>query len=127
MTDLLLVSGISFFTGAFGYVLFKLVFLPIWQYRKIKQKIVSSFRRFPKNIAKAGQDWKNEIRKNAAELTSIHAQLPLWYRLAIGNRDESPEKASILLMKLANTGNIEHARNQVDKIESCLKFTKSLL
>lgn len=127
MTDLLIVTGISFFAGAFGYILYKLIFLPIWQYRKIKRMIAASFHRFPQNMEKASPEWKDEIRKNAANLLSVHAQLPLWYRLAIGNRDESPEKASTQLMKLANTKNNDHARNQVDKIERSLNFTKSLL
>ncbi|MBW2011507.1 MAG: hypothetical protein JRI32_07675 [Deltaproteobacteria bacterium] len=105
---------------------------PFWQYRKLKNKIVSDLIFYQNSIRTQETDEtkKEQIKEriktskhHAAELSKCYNEnLPLWYKLVLDNRGESPIEASSDLMTLSNITNYEHAEKRMEKIKQHLKI-----
>lgn len=64
-----------------------------------------------------------QLRRHSDRLSrTYHEALPTWYQLLLKKREEDPIQAATLLMKLANTRNQEHARRQIEQINTCLNL-----
>ena len=122
-SDLLIPSIACFFAGSFGYIIIKLWLIPIISYWRTKRKVVSDL--FDFHNADENDDFeslKTRLRQHAASLTRIfNSTLPYWYRLYLGNRGEMPTDAAKIIMRLVNTKNKDHRRNQMNDILVALK------
>ncbi|MDX9788565.1 MAG: hypothetical protein RBT11_17440 [Desulfobacterales bacterium] len=110
-------SVICFILGSFGYILFRLWFSPMMQYRKTKKNIRAALMGFDSAESK-----KTQLRQYAATLSSVYYDtLPYWYQLLLEKRNEDPIQAASLLMKLSNTRDKTHASRQTKEIMACLQ------
>ncbi len=122
-SNLLWPSVICFFFGSFGYIVTRLWVLPILRYRRIKKNIrkdLDTLLHVP-SASHENKAVKARLRRHAAELPDIYnASMPYWYRLHLGNREESPIDASKILMALVNTKNKPHLKNQIHNLIKAL-------
>ncbi len=132
MHPLLFGALIGFVLGTIGYITMTFFIKPFWQYRKLKNKIVSDLIFYQNSIRAQETDEtrKEQIKEriktskhHAAELSKCYNEnLPLWYKLVLDNRGESPIEASSDLMALSNITNYEHAEKRMEKIKQHLKI-----
>lgn len=132
MHPLLFGALIGFVLGTTGYITMTFLIKPFWQYRKLKNKIVADLIFYENTIRAQETDEtrKEQIKEriktskgHAAELLNCYNEnLPLWYKLLLDNRGESPIEASSDLMTLSNITNYEHAEKRIKKIKQHLKI-----
>lgn len=131
--QILLISGISFAIGSFGYIIFHFFIFPILKYKKIRNQSISDLFQFNSLIntykesdENPGNDFKRKIisyKKHAFELSECFDHiLPEWYKLVLSKRKESPKDASKHLLALYNTKNFDHASARIKMIKLTLKF-----
>ncbi len=122
----------GFILGTFGYTIVQFVIRPIFNYKKIKRKLISDLNTYLNVVHNENEDpviherineCAKEIRQRSADLTNCYEEiLPAWYRLLLKRRGESPADASKHLTVLANTKNYKHAQDRTEKIKQTLQF-----
>ena len=132
MKPIYFVAIISFVSGFLGYIILQLWLRPILGYRKIKNKVALTIKHYYKSkhnetIGEKAElqmkDWVKANRQNSVELSeSYNGNLPVWYKILLKSRGESPIDASKHLMTLSNTRNYDHAEKHVDEIKNYLKI-----
>jgi hypothetical protein len=114
----------SFCIGGFGYVVARRMIAPLLRYHIIKQRIRQAL-----DAATDGPDAPKRsamLREYAGALTACYnEQMPLWYRLALKNRDEAPLEAARHLMTLANVSQPQHAERRGADVRRALKLPGS--
>ncbi|NNF98583.1 MAG: hypothetical protein HKM93_04340 [Desulfobacteraceae bacterium] len=126
MTSLQLASLISFSIAAAGFIITKFWVLPIYTYTTTKKRFMLALRRIDAMLDNSGsvspkdpelRKLLTSSRKHCMDLVAAyHHEIPVWYKLKLQSRSESPEKASQSLMSLTNFQRIDHARNRLDEI-----------
>ena len=119
-------AAVSFVLGASSYIIVRFWVLPIHRYRRRKQAVAVTLSRYPgvRKEAAPAPDLASTLRKQAADLSdAFELEVPHWYRMLLGSREESPVEAARLLMKLANTSNADHVEKQIGRIKKCLKLS----
>ncbi|WP_373500378.1 hypothetical protein [Desulfococcus sp.] len=123
---------VSFVLGASSYIIVRYWVLPIGRYQTRKRAVEGLLPRY--RAARAGEapegsdgmtvaDYSKALRKQADLLSdSFDLDLPHWYRMLLGNRQESPVEAARLLMTLANTRHADHINQQIGRIRAALKL-----
>lgn len=122
---LFIASTVSFFLGSFGYILIRLWLGPIFRYVRIKNRIRTGLGYIETNHSEERLDSKRagEFRSQADALNSVYyGDLPYWHRLFLQKKNEDPIQAASLLMKLSNTRNPIHARQQATEIKNFLNI-----
>ncbi len=129
-----LISGgiVGFVMGAFGFIIGRFWILPISRYTRLKNEISRLLKTYGKGEAAENRETMKQqaesLRKLSVALSDSFAlDLPLWYRMVLDNRKESPTEAAGHLMTLANTQKAEHIRERILKIENCLRMQGKLL
>ena len=127
---ILLVAGLSFFVGMFGYVLIYFWLRPVIGYRKVKHRLVKDLNAitYPEEGQPQvpEQDLKTRkavLKKHASAVTAVYEErLPDWYKLTLTRRGESPMDAAKHLMALANIQNPQHAAKRIAQIKASLQI-----
>lgn len=121
-SELLLPSIVCFFVGSFGYIILILWIIPIFKYWSVKRKTIADLFLYCEKHDKGDLAiFKTRLRKHAVALTSIfNSTLPYWYRLYLGNRGEAPPEAAKTIMKLVNTKDKHHMKDQINQILKAL-------
>ncbi len=132
MKPIYVVAIISFISGALGYIIIQFWIRPILGYKKIKNKVALNIKYYnnSKNNKDIGEkiksqmkEWSKANRQNSVELSeSYNGNLPVWYKILLKSRGESPIDASKHLMTLSNTRNYDHAEKHIEEIKNYLKI-----
>ncbi len=132
MKPIYFVAIISFVSGFLGYIILQLWLRPILGYQKIKNKVALTIKYYykSKNNETIGEkaelqmkDWVKANRQNSVELSeSYNGNLPVWYKILLKSRGESPIDASKHLMTLSNTRNYDHMEKHMKEIKNYLKI-----
>ena len=132
MKPIYFVAIISFVSGFLGYIILQLWLRPILGYQKIKNKVALTIKYYyeSKNNETIGEkaelqmkDWIKVNRQNSVELSeSYNGNLPVWYKILLKSRGESPIDASKHLMTLSNTRNYDHMEKHMKEIKNYLKI-----
>ena len=131
MKPIYFVAIISFVSGFLGYIIVQLWIRPILGYQRIKNKVALTIRDYNKfrNNEDVGEkinsqkDWVKVNRQNSVELSeSYNGNLPVWYKILLKSRGESPIDASKHLMTLSNTHNYDHMEKHIEGIKNYLKI-----
>jgi hypothetical protein len=132
MKPIYVVAIISFVSGFLGYIILQLWIRPILGYKKIKNKVALNIKYYnnSKNNKDIGEkiksqmkEWSKANRQNSVELSeSYNGNLPVWYKILLKSRGESPVDASKHLMILSNTRNYDHMKKHMKEIKNYLKI-----
>lgn len=132
MKPIYFVAIISFISGALGYIIVQLWIRPILGYQRIKNKVALIIKYYnnsknnediDKKIKPQMKDWIKVNRQNSVELSeSYNGNLPVWYKILLKSRGESPIDASKHLMILSNTRNYDHMEKHIKEIKNYLKI-----
>jgi hypothetical protein len=118
--------AVGFIGGSFGYILVKFHLRPLLRYRTIKSRIAGALAgKIPTRKRKKAAPEPAQIYQECATALSgcYNDILPVWYKLALGNREESPLEAARHLMTLARTKDPKHAEDRIRKIKKELRLT----
>lgn len=120
----------GFVLGTLGYTMVRFVIRPIFSYKKVKRRIVSTINDYLNlvhneienpNIREKIEESIRVIREQAQELSSCYENvLPVWYRILLKRRGEIPIEACKHLVMLSNTREYKHAQNRTEKIKQTL-------
>ncbi len=116
----------GFIVGVVGYITFKFWLLPIREYRRLKAMINLDIKYY--NTAISDNQWntKNQnrfqtVRKNILDLSDCYDnEIPVWYKIVLRRRRESPHEAAKYLMDLANVKDGTHALKRLEKVRAAL-------
>ncbi len=118
----------GFAVGAAGYVIFKYWILPIRDYRRLKSVIEKDLEFYMDSIAR--QNWNSGEKKRlkgtkkaVSDLNDTYDfDLPVWYKIVLRRRGESPKEAEKHLMGLADTKDASHAEKRLEKAKAALSL-----
>jgi hypothetical protein len=116
----------GFALGAVGYIIVKYWILPIRDYRRLKAAIREDVAFYNGAIAEGQWNSGNKkrfkkTRKNISDLNdSYNLDIPVWYRIMLARRKESPGEAAKHLMALADIRDPEHAVKRLEKARAAL-------
>lgn len=118
----------GFAVGAAGYVIFKHWILPIKDYRRLKSIIEKDVAHYMDSISR--QNWnsgdKKRLKKTKKAVSDLNDtfdyDLPVWYKIILRRRGESPREAEKQLMGLADTKDASHAETRLEKAKSALSI-----
>ncbi|MFO8084362.1 MAG: hypothetical protein R6U27_08595 [Desulfobacterales bacterium] len=122
---------VGFILGFVGYIIFKFSVSPIRRYRRLKDAIQSDIRSYTVSISE--KTWNKEskkrlknTRKKVSELNDCYNHdIPVWYRIILRRRNESPQEAAKHLMDLANIREDLHALKRLEKAEAALLINQA--
>jgi len=136
LTEPLAIAALaSFILAVIGTIIVRFWIIPIRRYLSVKRRVTGHLSWY--GTGGDCNEWKNESRKEhdkrTTELRQLSARLsacynedlPHWYRMILANRDESPIDAARHLMALANTRDIRHAMNRVEKVRKHINLKKT--
>jgi hypothetical protein len=117
---------VGFIFGIMGYIIFRFWLVPIRKYRKLKSEINAEIKYHIKAIS--GKMWNNKkkkrfqnIRKNILDLCDCYDHdIPVWYKIVLKRRCESPHEAARHLMDLFNVQDGAHVFNRLEKAGTAL-------
>lgn len=133
--SLLIAAGASFVAGLLGYGIAKLWIKPIVGYTMEKRRLGREISRYLQRLENdeksqvsandpQGQEILKAIRKSATNLVArTSAEMPAWYRIFLGSRQESPEKAMKLLVPLSKIKDPNQIRTRVDQAKKVLRLS----
>jgi hypothetical protein len=116
----------GFVVGVIGYITFKFWLLPIREYRRLKTLIKADIKYHTTSISE--NVWNAEkkkrfqkVRKNILDLTDCYDhEIPVWYKIVLSRRRESPHEAAKHLMDLVNVQDGTHVLNRLEKAGAAL-------
>ncbi|PIE67654.1 MAG: hypothetical protein CSA23_02440 [Deltaproteobacteria bacterium] len=130
-TSLLVAAGASFVAGLAGYIIVRLWIMPIMRYRstrrKLRRELTDYISRFdhlpdenqPTQGPESGEKQLKRARRYAMEMVDHYThQIPVWYRLLLDSRGESPLRASDLL---SNMGKIKNSQQRFQRVRKACK------
>lgn len=118
----------GFLAGAVGYIIFRYWVFPIRHYRHVKSKITEDISSYEKtifennwNTTKIGKKQLKNTRKSISELIEcFHEDIPLWYKIKLKSRGESPPETARQMMGLGDIREPEHAEKRLKKAKAAL-------
>lgn len=116
----------GFAVGTSGYIIFKFWLLPIRKYRRLKAIIKADVQYY--DMAISENKWNAEkkkrlqkTRKNIIDLSDCYDyEIPVWYKIVLKRRRESPHDAAQHLMDLVNVQEGSHAFKRLEKARTAL-------
>jgi hypothetical protein len=118
----------GFGVGAAGYVIVKYWILPIRDYKRLKSAIEKDVALYTNSIAQGNWNsgdkkrFKN-TKKAVSDLNDTYDfDLPVWYKIILRRRGESPKEAEKHLMGLADTKDASHAEKRLEKAKAALSM-----
>lgn len=116
----------GFTLGFVGYIAVKIWVMPIRRYCRLKADVKADIESYKRSVAE--QAWNNQskkrfkhTRKKLSDLKDCYDyDIPVWYRIALKHRNESPQEAAKYLMDLANIREGLHALKRLEKAQSAL-------
>ncbi len=117
---------IGFVVGVIGYIIFKFWLLPIREYRRLKALIKADVKYYNTSISE--NMWKTEkkkrlqkVRKNILDLSDCYDhEIPVWYKIVLSRRRESPHEAAKHLIDLVNVHDSNLAFKRLEKARAAL-------
>jgi hypothetical protein len=111
----------GFVVGVIGYITFKFWLLPIREYHRLKSLIKADIKYYTTSISE--NMWNAEkkkrfqkVRKNIVDLSDCYDhEIPVWYKIVLSRRRESPHEAAKHLMDLVNVQDGTHVLNRLEK------------
>ncbi len=118
----------GFGVGAAGYVIVKYWILPIRHYKRLKSAIEKDVALYMNSIAR--DNWNSgdkklfkNTKKAVSDLNNTYDfDLPVWYKIILRRRGESPKEAEKHLMGLADTKDASHAEKRLEKAKAALSM-----
>jgi hypothetical protein len=116
----------GFVVGVIGYIIFKFWLLPIREYRRLKTLIQEDLKYYTTSISEnmwntAKKKRFQKLRKNILDLGDCYDhEIPVWYKIVLSRRQESPHEAAKHLMDLVNVQDGSHAFNRLEKARTAL-------
>lgn len=116
----------GFVVGTIGYIIFKFWLIPIREYRRLKSLIKTDIKYYTNTISANRWNPKKEkrlqtMRKNILDLSDCYdLEIPVWYKIILNRRRESPHEAAKHLMDLVNVHNGSHVFNRLEKARTAL-------
>jgi len=116
----------GFTVGTVGYIIFKFWVVPIREYRRLKATINEDVKYY--NTAISQNMWNTKkkkrlqnMRKNILDLSDCYDyDIPVWYKIVLNRRRESPHEAAKHLMDLVNVQDGSHAHKRLEKAGAAL-------
>jgi hypothetical protein len=116
----------GFVVGTTGYIIFKFWLLPIREYRRLKSAIKVDLKYLANSISENKRDPQRKkrlrnMRKIILDLSDCYDNdIPVWYKIILNRRRESPHEAAKHLMDLANIQDNSHVFNRLEKAGTAL-------
>jgi hypothetical protein len=116
----------GFVIGTTGYIIFKFWLLPIREYRRLKSAIKMELKDVTNSISENKRDpqKKNRLksmRKNILDLSDCYDNdIPVWYKIILNRRQESPHEAAKHLIDLVNIQDNSHVLKRLEKAKTAL-------
>ena len=119
---------LGFLAGVIGYIVFRYWIFPIRRYQRLKSKIAKDILDYQETISENNWNSKNlgkkrlkSTRKNMSELLEcFNEEIPLWYRIKLKSRGESPPDTARHLMGLNDVREAEYAETRLKKAKTTL-------
>lgn len=116
----------GFTVGTTGYIIYRFWLVPIREYRRIKSLIKSDIQYYAASISE--NMWNKQkkkrfqnTRKSITDLSDCYDHsIPVWYKIVLKRRQESPHEAAKQLMDLVNIRNESHAVKRLEKARIAL-------
>jgi hypothetical protein len=116
----------GFAVGNTGYIIFKFWLIPIREYRRLKSLIKADVDYYTNSISE--NIWNTQkkkrlqnMRKNILDLSDCYDyEIPVWYKIVLNRRRESPHEAAKHLMDLVNIQDGSHAHKRLEKAKTAL-------
>ncbi|QTA79065.1 Uncharacterized protein dnl_13140 [Desulfonema limicola] len=113
--------GISFIFGALSYIIVMFWIRPISKYWKIKAQILSDLNLYENSENSLIEKIRQGAGKHSVSLSDSYTlDLPVWYKMVLDNRGESPVDAAKYLMKLSNIKTKEHFEERITQVKKAL-------
>ncbi len=126
----LIIAGalFGFVTGGIGFIMIKYWIFPIRHYRRLKSNICKDILSYEKTIQnnkwdpnKISQKRFKNTRKSLSDLVqSFNEKIPLWYKIKLKSRRESPSETARQMMNLINIRDPEHVQKRLQKAKAAL-------
>jgi hypothetical protein len=116
----------GFVVGTTGYIIFKFWLVPIREYRRLKSAIKAELKYVTDSISENKWDLQKKkrlqnMRKNILDLSDCYDNdIPVWYKIILNRRKESPHEAAKHLMDLANIEDNSHVFKRLEKAKTAL-------
>jgi hypothetical protein len=116
----------GFVVGTTGYIIFRFWLLPIREYRRLKSAIKMELKDVTNSISENKRDpqKKNRLksmRKNILDLSDCYDNdIPVWYKIILNRRQESPHEAAKHLIDLVNIQDNSHVLKRLEKAKTAL-------
>jgi hypothetical protein len=116
----------GFVVGTVGYIIFRFWLVPIREYRRLKSLIKADVKYYTTSVSENMWNIKKEkrlqlMRKNILDLNDCYDHdIPVWYKIVLNRRRESPHEAAKHLMDLVNVQDGSHVFNRLEKARTAL-------
>jgi hypothetical protein len=116
----------GFIVGSMGYIIFRFWFVPIREYRRLKSEINKEIKYYFNAVSE--NKWHiqkkkrfQNMRKNILDICDCYDHdIPVWYKIVLKSRCESPHEAAKHLMDLSNVQDGAHVFNRLEKAGTAL-------
>jgi hypothetical protein len=121
-------GAVGLIIGAAGYVIVKFWILPIRDYRKLKTSLAKDITHYENAAAQNKWNSGNKkrfkaTRKAVSDLIDTYVDdLPVWYKILLRRRGESPQEAQKQLMGLSDIKDASHAEKRLGKARTALSM-----
>ena len=119
-------GAVGLVIGAAGYIIVKFWILPIRNYRKHKSCLAKDIAHYENAVAQNKWNAGNKkrfkaTRKAVSDLVDTYeTDLPVWYKIMLRRRGESPREAQKQLMGLSDIKDASHAEKRLQKARIAL-------
>ena len=116
----------GFVVGTVSYIIFRFWLVPIREYRRLKSLIKADVKYYTTSVSENMWNIKKEkrlqlMRKNILDLNDCYDHdIPVWYKIVLNRRRESPHEAAKHLMDLVNVQDGSHVFNRLEKARTAL-------
>ena len=118
---ILIAAAASFVIGLTTTIAVMVWLRPILRYRRVRRRVAAALDRLVSD-SPSNSGILEQVRRDAAALGECAGNLPPWYRIRLGSRQESPAEAAAHLSTLANTSNREHQRKRIAAVRQALNL-----
>ena len=116
----------GFTVGTTGYIIYRFWIVPIRKYRRLKSLIKADIKYYTISISENTWNIKKKkrlqnMRKNILGLSDCYDHdIPVWYKIVLRRRQESPHEAARHLMDLINIKDGSHVLKRLEKARTAL-------
>jgi hypothetical protein len=128
MLQFIIPAALSFLVGMFGYLLYRLWFVPVRRYGVLKREVGAALARYTagKTLPNPAKGQGKNLRTLGMRLADCYNnEMPPWFRIRLAGRGVDPVEASRQLLAITGSIKPEHARQRIERARAALKMESS--